>query len=913
MDRRQAFAALLIVLLFSMAMACGGGSSTTTPAPSATPTVSGDQQASNPSFAVYDPALALTLIIGQTFRVRWNAVNYSASVAIRALLDDDTDTDSFLHTFPMTYTNGSNYLDWDTTTRDPGVYYFAFRIEDGGTTTYQYSKSITLVAETPYTVPPTVQLYQPLAARTVYPNTLIDVSFKVGNADPTVATTVGIDSDQLHTNGITTWLPTQYVGLGNFDMVWDTAGFPNDTYYIVVKAVNGALTTYSYSQKIRIADTIDLGAPPTVEYQLPTDAILVTAGQTISTRFSIDDTDSNCTARFMIDNDTNSDNGWVNTVYTNLGKGVATYDWSTLGVVPGVYFFLVIAEDGNNTTVKYSSPLIVNPVGQLTAPPVITVTTPNRALTVPIGAPLQIAGSVVDPDSEAIVRIGIDGDNNFANGITGWLQSTFTGAFDVTWITTFYPAGLYYIVVFADDGVNQIHKYTEIIDIQYLMAPGWTTNKIREVSDKTVVEGLDSLGVFNVVHAGAPGSPTPLYRTSNADANWATTQLTNSALVSRLKGRFDALDDIHLMFHQAFGNIQMIQHSRVNTWLQVTASPAAPQVVALDLFPSEDGNDDLLYATVDGAEVRVYHAFRVGGVINRTRIMTNTEFDGTPDSLWGRIFKDATGRTHVVFQIVKFVDIATPTVYPVFYMHGKNESWSTPVNLGDASGQGEGFVEAIFDGTKIHAVVNKKTQISYSTCNTAGVTTSNLLVVPEPGQPLHNVNYTFMKLIGSTPHIVYQYIPPGATGPIRLSHYTFNGTNWAYQPLGDTTADMTNKFWLITPAGGQYVFCASGSSWGAFRSSALGWSFEPILTTAIKWPTAAWAPNGDIVVAYRTSGVGEQRLNFSRKLNTTGAWAHTQLNNDCADDNIAIFVNKANNIYIRYWDTNSFLSVVTFR
>jgi hypothetical protein len=321
----------------------------------------------------------------------------------------------------------------------------------------------------------------------------------------------------------------------------------------------------------------------------------------------------------------------------------------------------------------------------------------------------------------------------------------------------------------------------------------------------------------------------------------------------------------------------------------------------------------MLVATVNNTEYRIYHAFRNGGVISRTQLMFNNEFDGLYDSLWGRIFKDSTGRVHVVFQVVKFLGLSAPTIYPVYYMHGQNESWSTPVNIGDAVGQGEGYVEALFDGTKVHALVNTNTQINYSSCAATGVATVGLLPVPDPGQPLHNVSYAVMKLVAEVPHIVYQFVPQGTTGVTRLGHLYHTGTNWATQPIGDTTADMTNKTWLVTPTGRHYVFCGVGSAWGAYRSSALGWTFEAIQTVAIKWPAASWVSNGDIVVAYRTSGVGEQRLNFSRKLNTTGAWAHTQLNNDCADDSVGVFVNKANNIYIRYWDTNNLLSVVTFR
>jgi hypothetical protein len=123
-----------------------------------------------------------------------------------------------------------------------------------------------------------------------------------------------------------------------------------------------------------------------------------------------------------------------------------------------------------------------------------------------------------------------------------------------------------------------------------------------------------------------------------------------------------------------------------------------------------------------------------------------------------------------------------------------------------------------------------------------------------------------------------------------------------------------NYDWLVTPSGGQYFFTSTTSAFGGYRLTALGWSFEAIVNGEAFFPSGAWSPNNDIVVAYRTAALGEQRLNFSRKLNTTGEWFSTKLNNDCGTfGGIKVFVNDAANVYIRYYTTDNYITVVTFR
>ncbi|RKY16370.1 MAG: hypothetical protein DRP90_08060, partial [Planctomycetota bacterium] len=98
------------------------------------------------------------MIIGSRCRIRWTATGYSEALVIRIALDGDMDPEHVMTWFPMTYGNGSNYFDWNTTGYDVGTYYLLFDIQDGDSHETKYSPAIVLTTEQPYLVPPTVQL-----------------------------------------------------------------------------------------------------------------------------------------------------------------------------------------------------------------------------------------------------------------------------------------------------------------------------------------------------------------------------------------------------------------------------------------------------------------------------------------------------------------------------------------------------------------------------------------------------------------------------------------------------------------------------------------------------------------------------------------------------------------------------------
>ncbi len=914
MARRSVAVLLMLCVVAAFSIACGGGGGTAdvtpTPGSSATPTPTPTQTpAPGASFAITEPSGPTTVIIGSKYRIRWTATGYSEALVIRIALDGDMDPEHVMTWFPMTYGNGSNYFDWNTTGYDVGTYYLLFDILDGSSHETKYSPAIVLTTEQPYLVPPTVQLISPLNSKTIFPDDEVAVRFKIGNTGADAVTVVGVDDDEIYGNGVTAWLSGNWVGPGVFETTWEPAGFPNGTYYLVVKASYNGLDTYAYSRPITVADFIDLGEPPQVEFQEPTDPVLVTTGQTVSVRFSLTDPDSAATATFILDNDSDPDNGWVERIYADVTEGVRSYDWNTLGVSPGVYYFLVAASDGLNETLKYSPAVIVNPVSGLTQPPTVTITRPTRGIIAPVGTPLQVEGTVTDPDSEAIVRIGVDNDNNYQNGITGWIDSAFTGSFSTNWITSYYPAGIYYIIVLADDGINQVYEYTQPIELKYLMPSGWITNRLAKVNLPDMFDGLDSLGAYHALHAPETSVPG-IYHSTNSDGTWNTEQATALGWASPILGKFDSEDDVHYMFNYGYTN-KTVYAARLGDFQLFPVTPAATDALPLDMIPDPAGEDVCLAAGINGSNVRVYCADISGGEVTRESVFSTSEAVNAANMLYGRIYQGADGKRHVILRVQE-MDVSTgqPVKHTlIYYISGVPENWQQPVEMLDVFQAELVPVQTYFDGTTLHVMAQKKHQIVYMTvdCATGAVTTEEVIPVPEDlTEPNLDVSYAEMRMIEGAPVILWRAgedlyeAKPAAEG------------GWDSDRIGSVKGDAA-IFWLVTPTG-SYVFTTTATNFGAFRSTALGWAFEPINTAEGFFPWAAYTADGDVLVAYRTTAGGENRLNFDRRIHTTEQWVNTKLGNDCsAFGPIRIYVNSANNIYIRYFDTNQYLTVVTFR
>ncbi|MFA4985541.1 MAG: Ig-like domain-containing protein, partial [Candidatus Brocadiia bacterium] len=885
-------------------LACGGGSGTSTtvtptPTGTITPTTA---PPSGPAFAITEPLGPSYLPTGDQMKVRWSATGYASNLVVRVSLDDDTDPGSVLETFPVTYGNGANYLDWNTVGKNVGKYYFLFTLQVGENIERHYAPAINLVDQNPTLVPPTLQLITPLSAKTVYPSTKIAIRFRVANCDATCATTVGIDDDQVYGNGVTQWFANTWNGPGTFDYEWDTVGLPNGKFYIAVRATANSLSTYVYSRPVTIADFINLGAPPVVEFLIPTDAILVTAGSTVNVRFSMTDVDSPCTGRLILDNDTDSTNGWVKIVYDNLEPGIHTYDWNTLGISPGVFFFLVVASDGLNETEVYTKPIIVNPVGGLTQPPSVTITKPSHEMAVAAGTPIAISGSVTDPDSEAIVQIGIDNDDIYSNGVIGIISSTFTGAYSANWITAYSPPGFYRVFVSANDGLNTVTKYSDPIELRYLMPSGFTTNKLAGVNNFSIFDGVDSVGAYHALHAAASSS-SGIYHTTNVSGLWNTSSVTASGFSSSLFGIFDDSDDVHYMYASGYGNLSLMLN-RLSVSSAVVVSPSAPKCTALALIPFNDGNDFALVATASGTTARFYVSIKSGTLVNRTTIATIADNANGYSNFWGWMANDSFGRTHVVYRACSQPDELLPATYPVYYANGKDGNWITPMLLTTQEADTFG-INAYMENDTVHVFAQLQTNMHY---DRIGGTHVSEFVLPVPVVGTNpDVTWGMMKMVQGTPNVVWR------TGN-EMRYSTRTGTDtWTNALIGGvlTTSEVE---WLVTPSDDLFVFANDSTGLVSYKWTALGWARDVVVAEQGTKPSAAYVPNGDIVVAFRTAGVGEKRLNFARRTAGGSTWVNNKLANDVADSSsIRIFANQASNIYMRYFTVDNFVGMVTYR
>ncbi len=905
MTRRSVLFLMMFSSILLFSLACGGSSSTTV-APSGTVTGTGTGTGTPTptlpgTFTLISPSGTVTVTIGNVANIRWTAAGFAIGLVLRVGLSSTQSAAGISEWFPMTYSNGTNTINWNTTGYAAGDYYIVFKLEVNDVINFRYSDAVTLTTSAPYDVPPTLQLLAPVTSKTVYPNSEIDINFVVGNSDATVVTTIGIDDDQNHNNGVYAWLPVSFNGPGAFAYKWVTTGFPNGTFFVSIRSTRSGLNTYAYTQSIVIADFIDFGNPPVVEFQAPTAALLVTAGTNVSTRFSMTDSDSIATCIFVLDNDTNPDNGWVQTIYDNVQEGVRSFDWATLGVSPGIYYFLVIAQDGVNTTIKYSPAVIVNPAVGLTNPPIVTILSPTRSLIVPVGAPMTITGTVVDNDSEVIVQVGIDNDDNYANGVTGWIYSTFSGAFVANWVTTYYPAGVYRVIVLARDGINEVYKYTDTIELKHLMPSGFNTSKIMKGVTGNIFDSLDSIGAYRALHSGTAAN-LGIYHTSNGDGSWVTTQaITNYVDPAPLSAGFDALDQLHVNYIYGWGTKYINNRilgsgnaTRISYNNYATAVPIA-------ISPSIDGNDKSLTASVNGQEMRIIYAHRVSDVGNMTTIVTSDQGVNGYKNFWGWMHTAEDGK---VFVVVRVSDNDSGVItYPVYYVYFNGTAWTTPKLIARQITDGHA-VKAMFYNNNVYAMAQMTNNVVFAQATDDVLTTENFLPTGID-DPVYNISWADMNVVNGLFNIAWRE-------DVNLNISTRTAGIWNWQPIGTVKAGSPVK-WLSAPDA-QYIITSNNTQFGAFRGTLLGWQFEPILVGEGFLPSAAFTNAGDIVVAYRTTAGVERRLNLARRNALTNTWLNTPLGNDCSTfGDIKIFVNGADNLYIRYFDTDNFLAVVTFR
>ena len=397
-----------------------------------------------------------------------------------------------------------------------------------------------------------------------------------------------------------------------------------------------------------------------------------------------------------------------------------------------------------------------------------------------------------------------------------------------------------------------------------------------------------------------------MYESTNKTGSWATSLLQSSANVNGLIGEFDDLNLLHILFKYTNWGITRTYHTVTDPVQSVTTSPSGMSVaVPLALVTAAENKDHCLTATRATNNIRLYYAKRKETSADRYRILDINTGAAGYENFWAWMHFESDGTGHIFARLSRYVDDLTPVTYPVYYITGSGGSWSNPVLVAETEMDTYG-INAFFADGMAQCYVQTTNQIYHVSCTPNNIDTAMLIPEPEEGQTPLTIDWSEINMVSGVPNVIY------GVGD-AVSNLYWDGTEWAFANVG-TVMVTSEKYWLITPEGAQYFFANTAAGYSVFERTAIGWALEVIANEPGLMPTAAFSPNGDIVTAYRTSSVGEQRLNFGRKVVTTGEWRVDKLNNDVGPNvHTTVFVNDANNVYIRYVSIDNVLTVVTFR
>ena len=300
------------------------------------------------SFVVSGPTSG-TYAAGTAVNIAWTAGNVKSGSKISLCYDGDTawnGNEHWIEIDGVKAADGSGSYTWDTTGVQPGTYYVAGYLWNGGNTftTSHLTQAITITAAAAQTF-----VVSGPTSGTYAAGTAVSIAWTAGNVKSGSKISLCYDGDTAW-NGNEHWIEIDGVKAadGSGSYTWDTTGVQPGTYYVAGYLWNGGntFTTSHLTQAI----TITAAAAQTFVVSGPTSGTYA-AGAAVSIAWTAGNVKSGSKISLCYDEDTawNGNEHWIEIDGVKAANGSGSYTWDTTGVQPGTYYVAGYLWNGGNT------------------------------------------------------------------------------------------------------------------------------------------------------------------------------------------------------------------------------------------------------------------------------------------------------------------------------------------------------------------------------------------------------------------------------------------------------------------------------------------------------------------------------------------------------------------------------------
>ncbi len=352
------------------------------------------------SFVVSGPTSG-TYAAGTAVNIAWTAGNVESGSKISLCYDGDTawnGNEHWIEIDGVKAADGSGSYTWDTTGVQPGTYYVAGYLWNGGNTftTSHLTQAITITAAAAQTF-----VVSGPTSGTYAAGTAVSIAWTAGNVKSGSKISLCYDGDTAW-NGNEHWIEIDGVKAadGSGSYTWDTTGVQPGTYYVAGYLWNGGntFTTSHLTQAI----TITAAAAQTFVVSGPTSGTYA-AGAAVSIAWTAGNVKSGSKISLCYDEDTawNGNEHWIEIDGVKAADGSGSYTWDTTGVQPGTYYVAGYLWNGGNTfTTSHLTQSI-------TIAAALTLAAPQQPVpaSLPSDAVLESQSELVPIVNEAIQRL----------------------------------------------------------------------------------------------------------------------------------------------------------------------------------------------------------------------------------------------------------------------------------------------------------------------------------------------------------------------------------------------------------------------------------------------------------------------------------------------------------------------------